>query len=253
MGFNNFLFKVLYHLHKVVFKVIFPVLQLRWNSRACYTTIVGPWPYCSVCCWLFSYADLWSPWVLGAGMGYDQAEISYMSCIRSCTCASRLWSLGSGCAGGLNVGYTSQRMHGVLPRVPSTVIAYVKQECSARVVGWPGHRTQDENTNFNNVVYQHIDRNVKWCCFENSLTYCYAKILQFNSFFLLFFFIINLSISYIHFECYSLSKFPGKHPAPPSPFLSVFPSPPSPLDPDLIGSNEYPSKSTSGRGSPGSC
>jgi len=47
----------------------------------------------------------------------------------------------------------------------------------------------------------------------------------------LFFFliIINLSISYIHFECYSLSRFPGKHPPPPSHFLWVFPSPPSPL------------------------
>jgi len=32
----------------------------------------------------------------------------------------------------------------------------------------------------------------------------------FLSFFL--FFLINLSISYLHFECYSLSWFPGKHP-----------------------------------------
>jgi len=43
-----------------------------------------------------------------------------------------------------------------------------------------------------------------------------------------FFFLINLSISYIYFECYSLSRFPGKHPPPPSPSLWVFPSPSSP-------------------------
>jgi len=43
-----------------------------------------------------------------------------------------------------------------------------------------------------------------------------------------FFFFINLSISYIHFECYSLSRFPGKHPPPPSPSSWVFPSQPSP-------------------------
>jgi len=43
----------------------------------------------------------------------------------------------------------------------------------------------------------------------------------------LFFFFINLSISYIHFECYSLSWFPGKHPPPRSPSLWVFPSPSS--------------------------
>jgi len=44
----------------------------------------------------------------------------------------------------------------------------------------------------------------------------------------LFFFFINLSISYLHFECYSLSRFPGQHPPNPSPSLWVFPSPSSP-------------------------
>ncbi|EDL99846.1 rCG22923 [Rattus norvegicus] len=45
-----------------------------------------------------------------------------------------------------------------------------------------------------------------------------------------FFFFINLSISYLHFKCYSLSRFPGKHPPnpSPSPSLWVFPSPFSP-------------------------
>jgi len=45
---------------------------------------------------------------------------------------------------------------------------------------------------------------------------------------LFFFFFINLRISYIHFECYSLSRFLGKHSPPPSLSLWVFPSPPSP-------------------------
>jgi len=43
-----------------------------------------------------------------------------------------------------------------------------------------------------------------------------------------FFFFINLSICCIHFQCYSLSRFPGKHPPPPSPTLWVLPSPSSP-------------------------
>jgi len=51
---------------------------------------------------------------------------------------------------------------------------------------------------------------------------------NFFLFFFCFFFFINLSISYIHFKCYSLSRFPGKHPPPPSPSLWVFPSQPSP-------------------------
>ena len=52
---------------------------------------------------------------------------------------------------------------------------------------------------------------VHWCCLFSPL-----------------FFFINLSISYLHFECYSLSRFPGKHPPPSSPSLLVFPSPSSP-------------------------
>jgi len=47
-------------------------------------------------------------------------------------------------------------------------------------------------------------------------------------FFFYFLFFINLSISYIHFKCYSLSRFPGKQPPPPSPSLWVSPSQPSP-------------------------
>jgi len=35
-----------------------------------------------------------------------------------------------------------------------------------------------------------------------------------NMEYVFFFVFINLSISYIHFECYSLSRFPGKHPPP---------------------------------------
>jgi len=46
--------------------------------------------------------------------------------------------------------------------------------------------------------------------------------------FLIYIFFINLSISFIHFECYSLSRFLGKHSPPPSPSLLVFPSPSSP-------------------------
>jgi len=34
--------------------------------------------------------------------------------------------------------------------------------------------------------------------------------------------------SYLHFSCYSLSRFPGKHPPNPSPSIWVFPSPSSP-------------------------
>jgi len=44
------------------------------------------------------------------------------------------------------------------------------------------------------------------------------------------FFFIILSISYLYFECYSLSRFLGKHPPnpSPSPSLWVFPFPSSP-------------------------
>jgi len=62
-------------------------------------------------------------------------------------------------------------------------------------------------------------------------------------FFYIFLFFINLSISYIHFECYSLSQFPGKHPPNPSPSHSlwVFPLPilppllPSPQQSSSLG------------------
>jgi len=49
------------------------------------------------------------------------------------------------------------------------------------------------------------------------------------TFFILFIF-FNLSISYLHFKCYSLSQFPGQQPPSPSPSPSlwVFPSPSSP-------------------------
>jgi len=46
----------------------------------------------------------------------------------------------------------------------------------------------------------------------------------------LFFIFINLGFSYLHFDCYSLSRFLGQHPPNPSPSPSilVFPSPSSP-------------------------
>jgi len=49
-------------------------------------------------------------------------------------------------------------------------------------------------------------------------------------FFLTFFIYINLRISYLHFDCYSLSWFPGQHsPNPsPSPSIFLFPFPSSP-------------------------
>jgi len=48
-----------------------------------------------------------------------------------------------------------------------------------------------------------------------------------HSFFSIF---INLSISYLRFDCYSPSQFPGQHPPYPSfsPYIWVFPSPSSP-------------------------
>jgi len=52
-------------------------------------------------------------------------------------------------------------------------------------------------------------------------------------FFFFFFFFINLSISYIHFECYSLSRFPGKHPPPPEYLLSIVWSAPHLYSPDI--------------------
>jgi len=56
---------------------------------------------------------------------------------------------------------------------------------------------------------------------------CFFKIFIIYFFFSLFFF-INLSISYLHFECYSLSLFPGQHPPNPSTAsMRLLPYPPT--------------------------
>jgi len=68
---------------------------------------------------------------------------------------------------------------------------------------------------------------------DESTRWHYQK--HFLAFLFLFFFLfspifINMSISYLHFNCYSPSQFHGQHPPnpSPSPYVWVFPSPSSP-------------------------
>jgi len=70
----------------------------------------------------------------------------------------------------------------------------------------------------------------------------------------LFFIFINLGISYLHFSCYSLSRFPGQHPLNPSPFPSIWlfssPSSPPPLPPSLQQSRSLGVQSWQDQGLP---